>query len=228
MAGVLKQSIPAEDMPRERLAKFGAENLSDSELLAILLRTGSRGNSVLELSRLLIQSHRNLAVLSTKSINELRKYAGIGRDKAVTLLAAFEIARRIRQQSLYLEERKITSPAEVAEYFIPYFQNKQKELFMVVCLNAANRIITYSVISEGILDSSLVHPREVYQIAIQEKAKSIMLIHNHPSGNTEPSQADIQITKKIQEAGKLMDIPVLDHLIIAGNSYTSLLEMRLL
>ncbi len=176
----------------------------------------------------LINKHRNLAVLATKSLNTLMETSGIGRDKAVTLLAAFEISRRILSQSKWLSDKKITSPQEVAEIFIPILKDELKEKFILVCLNSANKIIKYEIISVGNLNSSVVHPREIFKSAIENSSASVILLHNHPSGNPEPSREDIAITKKIVEAGKILDIPVFDHLIIAGNTFTSFVERRLL
>ena len=203
-------------------------NLTDAELLAILLRTGTRGRSVITVAQELIKKNRNLAVLASSSFSHLIKTPGIGKDKAATLLAAFELSRRILSQSKWLSEKKITSPSEVAEIFIPLLKDELKEQFIVVCLNSANKIIKREVISVGNLNSSVVHPREIFKTAIENSSASIILLHNHPSGNPEPSREDIAITRKLVEAGKLLNIPVFDHLIIAGNKFTSFVEKRLI
>ncbi len=156
------------------------------------------------------------------------KTQGIGKDKAATLLAAFELGRRIQSQSKWFSEKKITKPGDVAEIFIPLLKDELKEKFIVVCLNSANKIIKYEVISIGNLNSSVVHPREIFKAAIENSSASIILLHNHPSGNTEPSREDISITEKLVDAGKLLNIPVFDHLIIAGNKFTSFVEKRLI
>jgi DNA repair protein RadC len=127
-----------------------------------------------------------------------------------------------------LSNKKVTSPQEIADIFIPILRDENKEKFIVVCLNSANKIIKYETISIGNLNSSIVHPREIFKVAIDCSSASIILIHNHPSGNPEPSNEDVSITKKIVESGKIMDIPVFDHLIIAGESYTSFVEKRLI
>lgn len=220
--------MPFDDRPREKLKKIGAGNLSDSELLAILLRTGKKGKSVLAVAHELLKKHENLAMLSSVSLSELKKMEGIGDDKAISLLAAFEIGRRMQSQSKWLFDKKITTPKDVAEYFIPLLRDELKEKFIVVCLNSANKIIRFETVSVGTLNSSVVHPREVFKFAIENASASIILIHNHPSGNTEPSQEDILITKKLVEAGTLLNITVLDHIIIAGNNFTSLVERRLI
>ena len=161
-------------------------------------------------------------------MSSLMETNGIGKDKAVTLLAAFELSRRILSQSKWHSEKKITSPQDVADIFIPLLRDELKEKFILVCLNSANKIIKYEIISVGNLNSSVVHPREIFKSAIENSSASVILLHNHPSGNPEPSREDISITKKIVEAGKLLDIPVFDHLIIAGNTFTSFVERRLL
>ncbi|HMU42261.1 MAG TPA: DNA repair protein RadC [Ignavibacteriaceae bacterium] len=222
------KELPLEDRPREKLVLRGAQSLTDAELLAILLRTGTKGKSVIKVAQDLIDSEGNLAVLATKTPFVLKKQKGVGKDKAATLLAAFEISRRILHQSKWFSNKKITSPVEVAEIFIPLLHDELKERFIVVSLNSGNKIIKWDTISIGNLNSSVVHPREVFKSAIENSAASVILIHNHPSGNLEPSNEDIGITKKIVESGKILDIPVFDHLIIAGNGYTSFVEKRLI
>jgi DNA repair protein RadC len=221
------KELPVDDRPREKLILRGAQSLSDAELVAILLRTGKKGKSVLEIARELISSEGNLALLATKTVDSLQKISGIGKDKAATLAAAFELSRRILSQPKWFSNKKITSPQDVAEIFIPILRDDNKEKFIVVCLNSANKIIKHETISIGNLNSSIVHPREVFKVAIDNSSASIILIHNHPSGNPEPSNEDIRITKKIVETGKIMEIPVFDHLIIAGETYTSFVEKRL-
>ncbi|MCU0332301.1 MAG: DNA repair protein RadC [Ignavibacteriaceae bacterium] len=221
------KELPIDDRPREKLLLRGPQSLSDAELVAILLRTGKKGKSVLEIARELISSEGNLAMLATKTVDSLQLISGIGKDKAATLAAAFELSRRILYQPKWLANKKITSPQDVAEIFIPILRDENKEKFIVVCLNSANKIIKFETISIGNLNSSVVHPREVFKVAIDNSSASIILIHNHPSGNPEPSNEDIRITKKIVETGKIMEIPVFDHLIIAGETYTSFVEKRL-
>lgn len=221
------KELPLDDRPREKLLLRGAQSLSDAELVAILLRTGKKGKSVIEIARELISSEGNLAMLATKTVDSLQKISGIGKDKAATIAAAFELSRRILSQPKWFSNKKITSPQDVADIFIPILRDDNKEKFIVVCLNSANKIIKHETISVGNLNSSVVHPREIFKVAIDNSSASIILIHNHPSGNPEPSNEDIRITKKIVETGKIMDIPVFDHLIIAGETYTSFVEKRL-
>lgn len=206
----------------------GAQSLSDAELIAILLRTGKKGKSVVSIAQEMINQEKNLSMLATKSLASFQKTAGIGRDKAATLIAAFEISRRIQSQVKWLYDIKITSPKDVADIYIPLMRDELKENFYVVCLSSSNKILRSEKISIGSLNASLVHPREIFKVAIENSSASIICIHNHPSGNPEPSNEDIAITKKLVEAGKLLEIPLFDHLIIAGNNYTSFVERRLM
>jgi DNA repair protein RadC len=222
------KDLPLDDRPREKLMLRGPQNLSDAELLAILLRTGRKGKTVISVAQEIISTYGNLAVLASKTLSDLTKISGIGKDKAATLLASFELSRRILSQSKWFNNRKITSPQDVAEIFIPLLRDELKEKFILVCLNSANKIIGHEIISVGNLNSSVVHPREVFKAAIDQRSASIILLHNHPSGNPDPSNEDISITKKMVESGKILDIPVFDHIIIAGNSFTSFVEKRLI
>jgi DNA repair protein RadC len=220
------KDLPLDDRPREKLLLRGSQSLTDAELLAILIRTGKKGKSVITISQELIAENENLAVLASKHPSHFIKKEGIGKDKAASLLAAFEISRRILSQNKNFSEKKITSPQDVAEMFIPLLKDELKEKFILICLNSANKIIKYDIISIGNLNSSIVHPREIFKAAIENSSASVILMHNHPSGNPEPSNEDISITKKLVEAGKMLDIPVFDHIILAGNSYTSFVEKR--
>lgn len=220
--------IPLDDRPREKLLLRGAQSLTDAELIAILLRTGIKGISVIEIAQRLVRKHINLAQLATQSAQSLQKNLSIGKDKSATLVAVFEISRRIESQSKWLSNKTIVSPSDVADIFIPLMRDEVKEKFIVISLNSANKIIRYNVISIGNLTSSVVHPREVYKIAIENNSASIILMHNHPSGNSEPSNEDIKITQKLVEAGKVLGITVFDHIIIGGNKYSSFVEKRII
>lgn len=221
------KDLPLDDRPREKLLLRGAGSLSDSELIAILLRTGTKGKSVIEIAQTVL-SKGNLSVLASNSVAYFTKINGIGKDKAATLAAAFELGRRIGFQDKWFSKKKITSPEDLAELFIPLLRDEIKENFIVVCLNSSNQIIKYETISVGNLNSSVVHPREVFKVAIDNNSANLFLIHNHPSGNKEPSKEDISITKRLVEAGKIMDIKIFDHLIIAGDNYTSFVENRII
>ena len=222
------KDIPLDDRPREKLILRGSQNLTDAELLAILLRTGTKGVSVIEVAQKLISKHINIAQLALQSVESLQKNLGIGKDKAATLVAAFEISRRVESQSKWFSNKSITSPSEVAKMFIPLLRDEVKEKFIVVSLNSANRIIRHDIISTGSLTSSIVHPREVFKVAIENNSANIILLHNHPSGNCEPSNEDIKTTKKLVEAGKILDIEVFDHIIIADTNYFSFIEKQII
>jgi len=182
---------------------------------------------VVEVAQSLLRDN-NLAKLASKSTASFTKVFGIGKDKAATLTAAFELARRIKSSEKWYSKKKITSPDDIAEIFIPLLRDEVKENFIIVCLNSSNQIIMYEIISIGNLNSSIVHPREVFKVAIDNNSANIFLIHNHPSGNIEPSSEDIAITKKLIEAGNIFEIKVLDHLIIAGDNYSSFVENRII
>jgi DNA repair protein RadC len=222
------KDIPLDDRPREKLLLRGAKSVTDAELLAILLRTGTKGSSVIEIAQKLISKYSNLAQLALQSAKALQKNLGIGKDKAATLVAAFELSRRVESQSKWFSNKSVTSPVDIAEMFIPLLRDESKEKFIVISLNTANKIIRYNVVSTGSLSGSIVHPREVFKIAIENNSANIILMHNHPSGNKNPSTEDIKTTHTLVEAGKLLDIQVFDHIIIADNSYYSFVENRLI
>lgn len=220
--------LPYDDRPREKLILRGSQALSDAELIAVLLRTGKQGKTVVDMSRELLTKYQNLACMASVSVSAFQKVSGIGSDKAATLSAAFELSRRVFNQSKTILEKKIASPQDIADILIPVLRDEVKEKFIVVCLNSANKIIRYEVISIGNLNSSIVHPREIFKVAIDNNSANIILVHNHPSGNPEPSSEDITVTKKLVEAGKIMDIQIFDHIIIADQKYVSFVEKRLL
>ncbi|NOX64934.1 MAG: JAB domain-containing protein [Chlorobi bacterium] len=222
------KDLPLDDRPREKLLIRGPQSLTDAELLAILLRTGTKGVSVIELAQSVIQKYNNLATVAMLSVEALQKSNGIGKDKAAALAAAFEISRRVESQSKWFSNKKITSPSDIAEIFIPLFRDEVKEKFIVVCLNSANKIIRYEVVSVGSLNSSIVHSREVFKVAIENNSANIILLHNHPSGNEKPSQEDIKVTRRLVEAGKILEINVFDHIIVAGNKFTSFVDEKII
>ncbi len=218
---------PEGERPREKLMELGPERLSESELLAILLRTGARKQTAVDLARTIITRYGNLQELSSLDYREFFQFKGIGPVKAVTLIAAFEIARRIASAPI-TRKLKVTDPEVVYQRYGPRLSHLKKEIFIILVLNSANALIRDVQISEGILNSSLVHPREVFKSAILESAASVILLHNHPSGEAEPSQEDKNITRRMQEAGRLLDIPVLDHIIIGQGRYFSFREAGLI
>ena len=217
---------PVAERPREKMLLRGVEALSDAEVLAIILRTGTGKITAVDLAKTLLKDYKSIQHLCTRSVQELRKYKGLGNIKALTLVAAFDLGRRISQSSV--EKVCINSPVDVVTKMQSAMRDLKSEHFVVLLLDSANHFLRSVKISEGILNSSLVHPREVFNAAIIEPAASVILVHNHPSGNPEPSADDIQITRQIAEAGKIIGIPVHDHVIIAIDKYTSFAEKGLL
>ena len=217
---------PQQERPREKLLSRGAQSLTEVELLAILIRSGAGKITAVDLAKTLLKDYETLHRICTRSVQELRQYKGLGNTKAVTLVAAFELGRRASRYDS--EKIKINSPEDVYGQYQNEFRDLKQEVFKVVLLDSANHILRSVKISDGILNSSLVHPREVFYPAINEPAASIILIHNHPSGNPEPSTDDIQITRQIVEAGKILGIPVHDHIIVALDKFTSFAEKGLI
>ena len=210
-----------EDRPREKALQKGRQALSNAELVAILLGSGSRDESAVALSKRLLGSFNNdLHLLSKASINDLIAFKGIGPAKAVTLVAALEIGRR-KGSTEPSKRRQITCSQDGYEVFKPYFEDLHVELFYVALLNQNNRVLKVTLISKGGIAGTVVDPKVIFKEALDNRAVSVLLCHNHPSGNLKPSQADRSITKKLIEAGMLLDIKILDHLIISDYGYTS-------
>ncbi len=226
-----KYSIPQwapDDRPREKLRSRGAENLSDSELLAILINHGTREKSAVDLAREVLQLGKNsLNGLGRLSVKDLTKVKGIGEAKAVTIAAALEIGRR-RQANGYLEKPVVKYSSEIAQYLQALLKDHHHEVFVVVFLNRANRINHYEIISEGGITGTVADPRIILKKALEEDAVSIILCHNHPSGNLLPSRADEELTRKIKEASSYFDIKVLDHIIVSEEGYYSFADEGIL
>ena len=210
------KEITPDQRPRERL-KAGKE-LNDAELLVIVLQNGTKGENVIDLSNRLISTF-GLGKLRTLSLNELIKVKGIGLAKASMLIAAFELSKRSNSGKIF--EKTIKNPSDIAEYYLNKLRDHKKEHLFAVFLDSKNKIIKDEIISIGTLNSSLVHPREVFKEAIRNSANSVILIHNHPSGNCEPSDEDIFVTDKLKDAGRLIGIEVLDHIVIGKDSWKS-------
>jgi len=211
-----------EERPRERLIKNGASALSDSELLAIILRTGSKQENVINLSQRILGEY-NIKQLSQINITQLMKVHGIKESKAAQISACFEIARRLESFNS-VEKPKISSPEDVYRRLFPRMREQKKEMFIELCLDTKNQILKEEVISIGSLNANVVHPREVFKLALTESAAHIIVAHNHPSGDPTPSREDIEITKKLVETGNIMGITVLDHVIIGDGRHFSLKE----
>jgi DNA repair protein RadC len=210
-----------DDRPREKLLRKNPSVLSDSELLAILIRTGSRGKSALDLAKEVLRlGKNNLNGLGKVSVQEVLKIKGIGQAKAITIAAALELGRR-RQAALSLNKPLVKGSKDIAVYLQSLLRDLPYEVFAVVFLNRANRINHFEVISEGGITGTVADPRLILKKALQEDAVSLILSHNHPSGSLQPSRADEELTRKIKEAAKYLDISVLDHIIVSEAGYFS-------
>jgi DNA repair protein RadC len=210
---------PEEERPRERLLAFGASALSDAQLLAIIIRNGKAGLSALDLGRELLNRFGGLAGIGQAGIKEICDVAGMGPAKAAEIKAAIEIGRRYQKPSL--AGASFCSSQDVAEYYRPRMRDLRKEVFKCALLDTKNKIIRDEEVSVGSLSASIVHPRDTFKAAIRESAAAVIFIHNHPSGDTKPSQEDILLTKRLVQAGEVLGIQVLDHIIIGDGNHFS-------
>ena len=221
---------PAGERPRERLVGLGATALSPAELIAILLRTGLHGANALDIARSLMQKFGSLTALAQASVDELQCVRGIGPDKAVTLVAAFTLGSKMAEE-LQRESPVLDNPQAIAGVLREQNRLKDVETFQILLLNVRRRLIRVEQVSQGLLDTILVHPREVFKSAIAARAAAIVLVHNHPSGDPTPSEADIKVTRDLIRAGQLMKIEILDHIILGRatadrpKDYSSLKEL---
>lgn len=215
--------LPLDDRPREKLKRLGVAGLGDNELLAIVLGSGTRQADSLALANGIIQASAGLHALPRFTCDELERVPGVGATKAAQVLAAIELGRRtlVRRAAVRIQ---FASPREVAEYLIPQYGTGPVEQFGILLLDTKHRLLRTTVISVGTLDSSLVHPREVFREAAAGRASSIVLFHNHPSGDPHPSREDLELTGRLIAAGELMGITVLDHIILGDSGYCSFKE----
>jgi len=218
---------PKNERPRERLLQDGPQHLTETELIGILLGKGTRKKTAVDLARELLDRYESLQKLFSRSPSELKAVKGVGPAKAAILCAAFELVRRIESRK-DADSPLYRRSSEVARHYLPLMRDLRKEIFKVLLLNRSNRFIKEVFISEGTLDASIVHPRDVFREALLEPAAGIILIHNHPSGNPSPSEEDLRVTKLLVEAGRLLGIKVYDHIILAGERYRSLADENLL
>jgi DNA repair protein RadC len=221
-------SLAEEDRPREKLLLKGKAALSDAELLAILLGSGTASMNAVELARhILASADNNLNVLAKYTVKDLEKFKGIGEAKALTVMAALELGRR-RKEAELPQKQTVTSSAHAFDLLHPHLMDLPHEEFWVLLLSRANSVLKKVQISSGGVAGTVADPKIIFKTAIENLASSLILVHNHPSGNLKPSQADLELTKKMKEAGKLLEIPVLDHLIIAERKYFSFADEGLL
>ena len=217
---------PEGERPRERLLKHGADKLSDAQLLAIIIRNGAGGRTAVDLGRELLEKFVDLSGIARAGVKELREVKGIGPAKAAEIKAAIELGRRYQRPTL--AGASMCASQEVAEYFQPRLRDTKKEEFRCVLLDTKNRIIREETVSTGSLTASLVHPRETFKAAVRESAAAVIFVHNHPSGDTKPSQEDILLTKRLVQAGDLLGIRVLDHVIVGDGDHFSFRDSGLI
>jgi DNA repair protein RadC len=218
---------PAGERPRERLYWHGADALADAELLALQLGSGVPGRSALDVAREMLATYGSLAEVAAREPDELAGVRGVGRAKAARLVAAFELTRRLRART---PARRVVlgSPAEVYAAYAPLMEHLSHEVFRVAFLDAQNGLLRDRVVSEGTLSASLVHPREVFKPAILASAASVVLLHNHPSGDPTPSREDVRLTRQLVECAHLLDLPVHDHVVIGRGRFVSLAEQGII
>ncbi len=221
-------ALPKEERPRERLKRLGPEALSQQELLAIIIGRGAPNKSVLTIAQDLLVKFKNIQAISQATVEELSQVDGIGEAKALQIKACFELARRQDLNKDVLLENYLENSKSVIELIQNQLKDKTKEHFKLIMLNTRNKVINIADISTGTLNASLVHPREVFIEAIKHHSCAVILVHNHPSGEAEPSNDDLKITKRLKEAGNIIGIEVLDHIIIGKDNYFSFKDNQLI
>lgn len=220
------REMPEEDRPRERLARFGPEILRDAELIAVLFRTGTARMGAVEVADNVLRHFENLRRLSNASLEEIREVHGVGRVKAIELKAALELGKRLAAYR-GTGKVKIRGPEDVAELLMLRFKEYETERFVSVLLNTKNEVMKTVEISQGGLDGTAAHPRDVLRPAVREGAAAVVVAHNHPSGDPEPSRADIELTARLAEAAELLNIPLHDHIIFGDGRHVSMHERQL-
>jgi DNA repair protein RadC len=220
------RDVPLEERPRERLVKYGAHVCSNQELLAIILRTGSKEESVIQLAERLLTTMKGISNLREATVEELVKIKGIGPTKAIQLLATIELGKRLLNERRH-EKQAIRSPKDGADYVMEDLRHLSQEHFVALYLNTKNQVIHQQTVFIGSLNASIVHPREVFKEALKRSAASLVCFHNHPSGDPTPSREDIEVTKRLVDCGIMLGIEVLDHIIIGDKKYVSLKEKGL-
>lgn len=227
MAKITMKDIPQADRPYEKCLRSGPGSLSDEELLAIIIRTGSREQSALELSRQLLTEESQgggLLKLLHLSLPQLMQIKGIGKVKEAQLLCIGELSRRIWRRAVLEEVVSFTNPEEIVNYYMEDLRHMEQEQTRLMLLNTKGALIKELMLSQGTVNMSLASPREIFLEALRHRAVYVVMVHNHPSGDPSPSREDILLTKRVREAGELIGIPLLDHVIIGDNSYISLKE----
>lgn len=221
---VMIKDLPKEDLPRERLLYYGAQNLTNEELIAILIRTGTHNISVKDLASRILSLAGNVSNLKYMTVKKISEIKGLGSVKAVTLLAALELGKRVYEDNKVFSKLKLNNSVDVFRYFSKYIINEFQENFMVIYLDNHKQYIKHKILFKGTINQSIAHPREVFKEAYLEGASLIVLMHNHPSGILIPSKADDELTQNIVNVGNMMGIKVLDHLIVGKGDYFSYIE----
>ena len=221
------KELPEEERPREKLLKSGSSSLSNAELLALVIRTGTRERTAVELAQDILNYFGGLKSLVNLSVEEIEKIKGVGPAKGTRINAVIELSKRLYRATME-ESVIIENPDDVAKLVMPELRYMKQEVFKLILLDTKNEVIAMPVITKGGLTSSIVHPREVFKEAIRRSSASIILVHNHPSGLPDPSGEDIKITRRLIEAGKIMGVEVLDHLVIGDGIYTSMKEKEII
>jgi len=222
------KQLPESERPRERLIRDGAESLANAELLALIIRDGTPQETAIQLAQRLLARHKDFRTLSTLTTAELCREKGIGPAKAAQIQAALAIGKRLATEDSAEPGQAFHSSDAIFRYYLPQLRDEKRETFYLVLLDAKNRILKHVRISEGSLSASIVHPREVFHPAIREAASAVLFVHNHPSGNPEPSADDVEITRRLVETGTIVGIRVLDHVIIGDGRYVSFVDRGLL
>ena len=224
---VKMKDLPKQERPYEKCARFGPETLSDAELLAVILRSGAEGVSVLEMSRSLIHSlgSGGIAMLPAQGMEDLQKIRGIGAVKALQIRCLAELSRRIAQAKIGAEDELVyDNPEVIGSYYMEELRHESQEIVLILCLSSKGRLLGKKIISRGTIHTAILDPGEVFKEALARRAASIVLLHNHPSGDPTPSGMDKEITERICKAGQILGIQLIDHLIIGDLSFTSLRE----
>lgn len=218
------KDLPISERPRERMLSSGINNLSNEELLAIILKTGNKNESSKVLASNILKTLKNINDLNNMSVKELMKIKGIGIAKATELLASIELGKRVNSSNFILSDMKFNNPSIIFEYYKDKFYSFKQEMFYAIYLDASKKIIEDRFLFQGTVNQSIIHPRDIFKYACLLDASGIICVHNHPSGNIIPSKEDINITNKLKEIGYLFNIPILDHIIIGKDKYYSFYE----
>lgn len=221
---IMLKDLPTEDLPRERLLTYGAKNLTNEELIAIILRTGTINTSVKDLATMILSSCGEVTNLKYMTIKKMSEIKGLGTVKGATLLAALELGRRVYEENKLTPKIRIQNSLDAFRYFAKYIIDDQQENLLVIYLDNQKQYINYKILFKGTINQSVVHPREIFKEAFLESASAIIVMHNHPSGLVIPSKADDEFTSQLVKVGNIMGIQVLDHLVVGGGNYYSYIE----